>query len=114
MSFVNSKFSVDSDRKSEIAYRLGTLLSPKDVSRRFLELNKSKKDVCKIHDTLYKLSIKKVEDLIGDFATCVLLDRFLSIHENVERIMECPKVSSKSYKQALDLLRTRTRKTLGK
>jgi hypothetical protein len=114
MDFVNSKFSVDLERKSEVAYCLGTLLSPKAVSRNFFELRKPKKDVFKIHDTLYKFSIKKVEDLTGDFAACILFDRFLSVDENVERIMQCPKVSSNSYEQAIDLLRARISKTLGK
>jgi hypothetical protein len=77
-------------------------------------LNKSKKDVYKIHGTLYKFSIKKVEALTEDFACCFLLDHFLSVDENVEQIMECPKVSFNSYEKALDLLRACISKTLGK
>lgn len=112
MDFVNSEFSIDSQRKIEIAYRLGTLLSPKSISRKFLEQNKSKKDVYKIHDTLYKFSIKKVEALTEDYAVCYLLDKFLSVDENVERLMECPEISTDSYRKALDLLKARIAKTL--
>jgi hypothetical protein len=60
------------------------------------------------------LSIKKVEELTEDYAICFLLDRFLSVDENVERIMDCPKVTSNSYEKALDLLRARIKKTLRK
>jgi hypothetical protein len=68
---------------------------------------KATKDISKVHDTLYKFSMIKMENLMKDSSVCFLLNKFLSIDENVERLTDGPEISKDSYRQAISLLKRR-------
>jgi hypothetical protein len=68
---------------------------------------KATKDIFKVYDTLYKFSMIKVENLMKDSSVCLLLDKFMSIEENIERLMDGPEISKDSYRQAISLLKRR-------
>jgi hypothetical protein len=106
-NYVISEFGEQVQDIDDVAYRLGTVLAPKSVGWKMFDRRKSNKDIFKVYDTLYKFSITKVENLMNDKSVCLLLDKFMSIEENVERLMDGPEISKDSYRQAISLLKRR-------
>ena len=106
-SYVLSEFADRAHDIDDVAYRLGTILDPKAISCKMFDRRKSNKDISKVYDTLYKFSITKVENLMKDSSVCLLLDKFLSLEENIDHLLDGPEVSKDSYRQAIALLRKR-------
>lgn len=60
LEYINEVFPSELKNKNLIAYRLGSILIPLKMSGNILDVNKPKKDVLKVHDTLYRFTITKV------------------------------------------------------
>jgi hypothetical protein len=111
-NYVISQFGENFDHIAEVAYCLCTIVAPKAISLGMLGFRKTKENINRIHNTLYKFSISKVEKLTKDLGSCFLLDKFLSIEENIDKLMEGPKISADSYRQAIEQLKSRIERTI--
>ena len=94
--------------KDEIVQTLGSLIFPHQNFWIPSEKKvKSKKEVNKIHDTLYKFSITKVDRLLEDSSVCFLFKHFVSDQSNKQTLIESSKVWENSYQTAFDLIEKR-------
>ena len=91
----------------DVTYRLGTLIYPKLLGLSFLGIKRTKKDVKKIHDSLYKLSISKMDDLMDNPEIAYLLHYFISIQKNAENLINASPLSAESYRTAINLIKSR-------
>ena len=109
--YVNTVFGKDLSFREEIIFTLGTLIFSN------FKTSDSKgrpeiKEVNKIHDTLYKFSITKVDRLLEDRSVGFLLKYFISDEDNKRAIIESSKVCEKSYQTAFDLIERRVNAAL--
>jgi hypothetical protein len=68
------------------------------------DFHKPKKDVLKVYDTLYNLSISKVDKMMQDKSVCLFMRNFLSIESNTLDLIEASEVSADAYRKAIELL----------
>ena len=109
--YVNNVFGKDLSFREEIIFTLGTLIFSNfktSNSKGWPEI----KEVNKIHDTLYKFSITKVDRLLEDRSVGFLLKYFISDEDNKRAIIESSKVCEKSYQTAFDLIERRVNAAL--
>ena len=65
--------------EDEIVFALGALLIPNQLGRTTIgTAKKTRKEITKIHDTLYKFSITKVDQLLNDRYVSFLLKHFIN------------------------------------
>jgi hypothetical protein len=76
------------------------------------DIHKSKKNVLKVYDTLYNLSITKVDKMMQDKSVCLFMRYLLSIENNTRDLIEALEVSADAYKKAIELLQKRCEETL--
>lgn len=111
--YVDQVFGANLDSKEEVMFAVGALIFPAQLCKTSLMKScKQKKDANKIHDTLYRLSIIKVDNLLADWGVCFLLRRFINNPENTENLIEAFKVCSESYQTAFELIERRVEETL--
>jgi hypothetical protein len=113
LEYTNEVFNSESSNRHLIAYRLGTILIPLKITGNIYDLHKSKKDVLKVYDTLYNLSISKVDKMMQDKSVCLFMRHFLSIESNTRSLIETLEVSADAYRKAIELLQKRLEETLG-
>jgi hypothetical protein len=112
LEYTNEVFSSEASSKHLIAYRLGTVLIPLKMTGSIFDIHKSKKDVLKVYDTLYKFSITKVDKMMQDKSVCLFVRHFLSIENNTRDLIEALEVSADAYRKAIELLQKRCEETL--
>lgn len=106
--YVDNVFGEDLKNKEDITFTLGSLIFPNNFSKTSLgKKKKSKKEICKIHDTLYKFSISKVDKLFEDKYVGFLMYHFLNQPTNTNELIGLSKISEESYTTAFNLIRSR-------
>ena len=106
--YVDTVFGQDMKNKDDIVFTLGSLIFPNNFCKTSLgKKKKSKKEISKIHDTLYKFSISKVDKLLEDKYVGYLMHYFLDQTENTRELISQSKVSEESYITAFNLIRSR-------
>lgn len=89
----------------EVVFALGTLVAPSELSRTSVgKVKKSRKEINKIHDTLYKFSITKVDKLLEDKYVAFLLKHFILNSGWKEELISMSEVSAKSYETAFNMI----------
>ena len=87
-SYINMVFGKELQFREEIMQTLGSLIFPnQNFSTSSDKKVKSKKEVNKIHDTLYKFSITKVDRLLEDRNVWFLLKFFLCDQANKQALI---------------------------
>jgi hypothetical protein len=104
LEYISEVFSSETSDRHLIAYRLGSILIPLKMTGNIYDLHKSKKDVLKVYDTLYNLSISKVDKMMQDKSVCLFMKHFLSIESNTQDLIEASEVSADAYRKAIELL----------
>lgn len=107
LRYVENIFGADFEHKEEVAFSLGALVAPQQLGTNFLGEKKSKKEVNKIHDTLYRFSITKIDNLLSDRSVGYLLKHFVADTEYTNGLIESSKISSESYRTAFELIGSR-------
>lgn len=107
LKYVENIFGEDFEHKKEVAFSLGALIAPQQLGTNFLGEKKSKKEVNKIHDTLYRFSITKIDNLLGDWSVGYLLKHFVADTEYTNSLIVSSKISSDSYRTAFELIGSR-------
>ena len=101
--------------KDDLVFWLGTLLLPTELSRTSIgRAKKSRREINKIHDTLYRFSISKVDSLLNDKNVAYLLRYFIKNSSWKDDLIRMSELSSKSYQTAFDMILTRSENLLAK
>lgn len=106
--YVNIRMGNMVDDIMETAFYLGTLIAPQLLNTTFGSIKKSKKEIFKMHESLYRFSITKIDKLMNEKYIGYLLKYFISNPENTENIIKSSKVSAESYKTAFELISKRS------
>jgi hypothetical protein len=112
LEYTDEVFPSETSNRNLIAYRLGSILIPLKMTGSIFDIHKSKKDVLKVYDTLYKFSITKVDKMMQDKLVCLFMRHFLSIENNTQDLIEALEVSADAYRKAIELLQKRCEETL--
>jgi hypothetical protein len=104
LEYISEVFSSETSDRHLIAYRLDSILIPLKMTGNIYDLHKSKKDVLKDYDTLYNLSISKIDKMMQDKSVCLFMRHFLSIESNTQDLIEASEVSADAYRKAIELL----------
>ena len=94
--------------KEEIAFYLGTLVTPQKIRGDFMGKKRNKKEINQIYETLYKFSITKIDKLLENKFIGCLFKHFISDAQIVESIIESCKISQESYRIAFNIIKQRT------
>ena len=105
--YVDTVFGSNLHMRDDVVCTVGSLIFPTQNFTMVDKKVKAKKDVNKIHDTLYKFSITKVDRLLEDRHVCFLLKYFICDQSNTRALIESSKVCEKSYQTAFDLIEKR-------
>jgi hypothetical protein len=105
LEYISEVFSSETSDRHLIAYRLGSILIPLKMTGNIYDFHKSKKDVLKVYDTLYNLSISKVDKMMQDKSVCLFMRHFLSIESNTQDLIDASEVSADAYRKAIELLK---------
>lgn len=98
----------------EVVLALGTLVAPNELNKSLSSNHKMpKKEVNRIHDTLYKFSITKVDNLLEDRHVMFLLKHFILTSNCREELIGLSEISAKSYATAFDLILSRAEERRG-
>jgi hypothetical protein len=108
IEYVKIKMGCMVDDIMETAFYLGTLIAPQLLNTNFANIKKTKKEIFKIHDSLYRFSITKIDRLMSEKYIGYLLKYFISNPDNTENIINSSQVSAESYKTAFELISKRS------
>lgn len=106
-NYVDAVFGSGVQHRDDVICTVGSLIFP---SQQFTMVDSelhATKAVNKIHDTLYKFSITKVDRLLEDRNVCFLLKYFVCDQSNTRALIESSRVCQKSYQTAFDLIEKR-------
>lgn len=95
--------------RNQVIFALGSLIAPAELTRANIgRYKKPRKEVNKIHDTLYKFSITKVDKLLDDKSVAFLLEHFILNSSVREDLIGLSEVSAKSYETAFNMILSRS------
>jgi len=112
LKYVQSWMDIKDEDQEDVAFYLGTLISPQQIGTSFFNTKKSKKEIFRIHETLYKFSIAKIDKLLENKFIGYLLKKFISNSKLISNIIESWKISEDSYKTAFKMIESRSLKAI--